>query len=163
MDPMLPSHDLRPATGNLHAITLTAAVRGTWFVNEPECRFLLESFEFHRAKLDLECLGYALMPDYFRALLRQNGSGPLVRKLTQGFQRFTTRKLRLPDYPGLSLWRLRSDDVALPDVAAAAAEIDALHAEPVRAGLVERPELYPWSSAQDALGTGHGIVTIAAL
>jgi putative transposase len=162
MDPMIPSYDLRPATGSLHTITLTAAIRGAWFVHEPECRLLLECFEYQRAKLDLECIGYVLMPDYFRALLRQNGSGPLVRKLTQGFKRFTTRKLRLPEYPGLAMWRLRTEDVALPDLEAAAAELAAIHDEPVKAGLAANSEEYPWSSAHRT-DEQPPLVTVTAL
>ena len=160
--PRLPQPQPTPGApaSSIRAITLTVAVRGAWFVHESECRLLLESFEYHRAKLNIECLGYVLMPDYFRVVLRQEGSGPMVRKLMQGFKRFTTRKLRLPDYPGLAVWRQHYEDVTLADEHAAAEEIAALREEPVKAGLVTKSDQYPWSSAA---GTGRGIVTIAAL
>jgi hypothetical protein len=134
-------------SGSVHAITLTVAVRGMWFVHDAECQVLLDSFEYHRAKLKIECHGYVLMPDYFRAVLRQEGSGPQVRKLMQGFKRFTSRKLRLPDYPGLAVWRQHYEDVTLADKEAATKELAALRDDPVKAGLVLKGEQYPWSSA----------------
>jgi len=58
------------------------------------------------------------------------------------------------------LWQSRYDDVPVPGLGAVKTKLDYIHANPIRRGLVERAEDYPWSSAQDYFDEVTGIVQI---
>ena len=126
-------------------MTLVTRTRGNWFVVPSECIAILESFEFCRAKTELNCLGFVLMPDHLHALLVQEKEFPQVPKLIQDFKKFTSRKLRPALYVGEALWQDRYDDVPVP-THAIDTKINYMYKNPIRGGLVEHIQDYQWSS-----------------
>ena len=62
--------------------------------------------------------------------------------------------------PGDTLWERRYDDNRIPRTRELAAVMDYIHANPVRAGIVNRPELYPWSSVHNYLQDGKSIIGV---
>jgi putative transposase len=157
---MLRRHQQLDFAGSLHFVTLVTLERGAWFTSDECCRAILESFEFCRSKVGVECLGYVLMPDHLHALLWQQKDEQSISKLVQDFKKFTSRKLQPVDYPGDTLWHIRYDDVPVPGPDAAKTKLAYMHGNPVRRGLVQRPEDYLWSSAVDYVEMQAGIVTV---
>ena len=147
--------------GSIHFVTTVTRVRGSWFSEQNVCEEILSLFEGYRKKYDAECFGYALMPDHLHALLVQRTKEPVVPLLMEGFKSVSSRRIHPTGYPAGSLWTDRYDDVPVPGADAARTKLEYMLANPVRRGIVERPEEYLWSSARDHFGLGKGIVTIA--
>jgi hypothetical protein len=156
-------HGILDFAGSIHFITLATRVPGNWFITSAQCRAMLDVFEGYRAKADLDCFGYVLMPDYLHALLRQTDSGPFVSMAVQGFKSVTSRTCRPLSYPTGPLWLRRYDDVPIPGRDAALTRMDYMHDNPLRRRLVRRREEYVWSSLQYYLGKYPQIVTLTDL
>ena len=149
--------------GSIHFITTVTRVRGAMFTDDRICRELLELFEWYRGKFSVDCLGYVLMPDHLHAVLHQEEAEVVVPQLMQGFKKLTSRRCRPARYPKIPLWQSRYDDVPVPGSDAVKTKLNYIHANPVRRGLVEEPEDYPWSSARDYYNEEAGIVTISKI
>ena len=112
---MLHRHTRLNFAESVHFVTTVTAVRGAWFVTDSLCREMLEAFEFARAKYQVDCRGYVLMPDHLHAVLFQHEADFAVARMMESFKKFTSRKLRPTAYPGAALWNERYDDVLLPN------------------------------------------------
>jgi len=149
--------------GSIHFITTVTQARGRIFVQPEECRGILTWFEGYRAKYDLLCYGYVLMPDHLHAILFQPEAGTQVSDTIGGFKRMTSLKCRPARYPNMPLWTSNFDDVPVPGTSAVKTKLEYMLANPVRAGLVEEPEAYTWSSAPEYFGNGKGVVSVTLL
>jgi putative transposase len=157
---MLRRHRRIAFENSIHFITIVTRERGFWFRDDACCRGVLESFEHHRRRLDLVCHAYVLMPDHLHALLLQESEGELIPDLVREFKKWTSRRCSPADYSGQSLWQDEYDDVGVPGSEAARTKIEYIHDNPVRKGMLERPEQYLWSSAREYWEIGKGIVEI---
>jgi putative transposase len=157
---MLQRHTQLAFTGSIHFVTTVTRVRGDVFTGEKVCREVLELFEWYQNKYSVDCLGYVLMPDHLRALLHQEQAEVIIPPLMQSFKKLTSRRCCPAQYPPETLWHSRYDDVAVPGADAVRTKLEYMHANPVRRGLVEIVEDYPWSSARDYLSETAGLVHI---
>jgi putative transposase len=149
--------------GSIHFVTTVTRVRGALFTDDKICRELLELFEWYRDKFSVDCLGYVLMPDHLHAVLHQEEAEVVVPRMMHGFKKLTSRRCRPVRYPKMSLWQSRYDDVPVPGSDAIKTKLNYIHANPIRSGLVEEPEDYPWSSARDYYNEEAGIVKITKI
>ena len=153
-------HSRLAFAGSIHFVTTVTRMKGAWFVGDEICSAILNLFEWYRAKFSLECIGYVLMPDHLHALLHQRDSGTQVSQMMAGFKRESSKQACPRDYPGITLWLDRYDDVPVPGLDAVMTKLEYMHNNPIRPGLVERAEQYPWSSARDYFDMGLGCVQI---
>jgi putative transposase len=79
------------------------------------------------------------------------------------FKKLSSRYLRPARFEKLPLWQRGYDDVAMPGMNAIVRRIRYMHDNPVRRGLIVRPEEYLWSSAREMLNDEKGIVTLRRL
>jgi putative transposase len=156
-------HSRLNSAGSTHFVTTVTSVPGNWFVGAPTCRAFLDTFESYRAKFELSCLGYVLMPDHLHALLFQDRDGPAVSQLMQAFKSVTAHICRPLNYPLPSLWNDGYDDVPIPGPSAARTRLRYMHRNPVKRGLVAKPEIFEWSSARFFFCDEPGIVTVVRL
>ncbi len=157
-------HEQYAFAGSLHFVTVVTLERGAWFKTASECEAILQWFENFRAKYDLICRGYVLMPDHLHALLRQELDGNPVSDAVGGFKRMTSLRVKPDAYPKkLSLWRPTYDDVLVPGLNAAHTKLNYMHQNPVKKGLVERSEDWNWSSAGFYFYERPGIVEVEPL
>jgi putative transposase len=140
-------HSAIAFTGSVHFITTVTALRGSWFIEPEICAEVLKLFEGYRAKHNLTCFGYVLMPDHLHALLMQPEQGNVVSAAIGGFKQMVSIKLRPSTYPVGPFWREGFDDVPVPGRDAAMTKLEYMHHNPIRRGLVDRGEDYLWSSA----------------
>jgi putative transposase len=157
---MLRRHTKIAFAGSLHFVTTVTMVRGDWFINDVLCENILKVFEGYRSKHGVHCLGYVLMPDHLHATLYQESEEAAVPRMIQGFKSLVSQKCRPAGYPAQALWRPRYDDVPLPGPNAVRTRLEYMHANPVRAGLVDAPDAYKWSSAGHYAGVEDKIVRI---
>ena len=144
---MLRRHSAIALAGTIHFVTTVTRIRGQWFTEPRLCTSILRAFERSRAKTKLNCLGFVLMPDHFHVLLHQPDDGPWVPRCIAGFKKSSPYWFSIPEFHGVRLWRDGYDDVLVPGSAAVYTKLNYLHHNPVRRGLIQEPEKYPWSSA----------------
>ncbi|MFZ5433846.1 MAG: REP-associated tyrosine transposase [Calditrichota bacterium] len=161
---MLQRHTKLAFSGSVHFITTVTAVRGNWFIEPDLCRNLLMLFEGYRERHNVRCLGYVLMPDHLHALLHQDNDSPVIPRLLDDFKSVSSRQYRPKSYPTHHLWAKRYDDVPIPNVEAARTRLEYMHNNPVRRGISEQPQDYPWSSAKVLMGyEGESVVALSQI
>ncbi len=142
-------HEKLAVLNSVHFVTTVTSERGGWFTEPEICRKILEVFERCRAELNIICLGYVLMPDHLHALLAQTIEGMQIPVLMRRLKRRTSIKCRPSTFTASTLWDDGYDDVIVPGSDACWTKLDYIHWNPVKKGLCERPEEFPWASAAD--------------
>ncbi len=122
------------------------------FFDEPDREFYLERLRDLSEVASMDVLAYCLMDNHTHLIVVPRAEEDLARvvgDLHQFYSRRTNFKRRWRGY----LWQGRFFSCPLSDRHLYAA-LRYVELNPVRAGIVERPELYPWSSAgPHVLGT----------
>jgi putative transposase len=157
---MLRRHQLHAYPGSIHFVTTVTRRRGSWFTDPGECTVLLELFEGCRAKQDLVCFGYVLMPDHSHVLLYQETVGGCVARCMEAFKKFSSLRLKPASYPPLRLWQVGYDDVPVPGSHAIWTKLRYIHWNPIKGGIVDTPDSYLWSSADYYWNGQEGIVKV---
>jgi REP-associated tyrosine transposase len=108
--------------------------------------------------MSAQCVGFVLMPDHVHALVGLSDSRDLTRFL-HGWKRMSSFRVRqwyaehAPNYfdgfgPGDKFWQPKSYVFHVYNERKLREKLDYMHLNPVRAGLVQRAEQWPWSSAR---------------
>ena len=87
------------------------------------------------------------MPDHLHALLVQSEESKAVSLAIGGFKQMVSLKSRPQNRPDGQFWRKGFDDVPVPGRNAVMTKLEYMHNNPLKRGLVEKVEDYPWSSA----------------
>jgi putative transposase len=108
------------------------------------------------ARHDARLFGYVIMTNHVHLLIGVKGGGPDLSSLMRDIKSLSWRRL----FPGRAgVWMARFDDVAIFTEEQFRVKLAYIHHNPVRAGLVARPEDYEFSSAALWLnGTDDGPV-----
>lgn len=123
---------------------------------EFEClaRVVGERRETHRFLLT----AWVFLPDHWHAILYPRF--PLTpSRVMESIKVASTLRLNAGRKESGLLWPPRFFDRALPSVKEYWEKVEYIHQNPVRAGLVRRAEDWPWSSAQEYLGTVRAAAT----
>jgi putative transposase len=123
---------------------------------------MLSVLEHYRAKYQMDCFGYVLMPDHLHAMFRQNEEGDLISRLMRGFKEYTSRHV-FPEFGIPVAWRPNYDDVPIPGREAALTRLAYMLDNPVRAGIVESVGDYRWSSPRVECEIEKSVVTISPI
>jgi len=108
---------------------------------------LIDSLLFYKEKFGAKIAAYTLMPSHIHLLLFIEGAQ--LPHFMRDYKKFTAQEgvrkllIKMPH-----LWIPRYDRVAISDERIFRVKLDYIHNNPVTAGLVERPEDWPWSSAE---------------
>ncbi len=126
---------------------------------------LRETAIFFKASLP----GYVLMPTHLHLLLGLKRLDSLSRFM-QSYKSLSTRKIgklelgkmgnRLKENGKFRLWKTRFDDVIITSEKQFRIKLDYIHNNPVKAGLVDNPSDWPYSSAGDWLGDKPGMIEV---
>ncbi len=87
--------------------------------------------------------GYVVMPEHIHLLISEPERGKLSLVI-QMLKQITSRKLKPPDRP--RFWQVRCYDFPVWSEAKRIEKLRYIHRNPVKRGLVERPEDCKWSS-----------------
>ncbi len=126
--------------------------RGVVFPDVPSKRLYLKLLGEYAERFGLRVWAYCLMPNHVHLVVFAEKLDSMARAIGNAHRRHSRWINRREDWTG-HLWANRFYSTSLDAVhlwvAARYVELN-----PVRAGLVERPEQYPWSSARaHALGS----------
>ena len=141
----------------LHFVTFSCHHREP-LLGTPRARDVFESvFERVRRWYGFYVCGYVVMPEHVHLLISQPDRGPLSLAL-QMIKQNVARELRLPE--GSPFWLPRYYDFNVSSEAKRVEKLRYIHRNPVRRGLVQRPEDWKWSSFRHYLNGEIGIVEI---
>ncbi|MEO8087059.1 MAG: transposase [Bacteroidota bacterium] len=155
-------------------ITTTFKDWKTILINEDYFNIVCESLNFVCIKYVVDLTSYVLMPNHIHLVgvfskpskvsdfmrdFKKFTSGELRRKLFKDNNMELLKQLKIGNNK-YKIWKDRFDDYALRDVRSVHTKINYIHQNPVRKGLVERPEDYIYSSAGFYLNQIEGKIKV---
>ncbi len=124
-------------------------VADTDFLIRPECaQLVIESFKFARQQKWWANLGFVIMPDHYHVILGL-GYAKSLSGTINSVDKFTARRINpLIGHAG-RFWQEGFHDHAIRNRREFDIILAYVHNNPVKAGLVEIPELWPYSTANE--------------
>ena len=153
----------------LFFVTTTVVGWTPIFVRPDLAETVLHQFSETSAEFQVAVVAYTLMPSHLHALVGLERMAGLKYYL-QAFKSLSSRAIKEMDIARYrnrlqirgqyALWRRGFDDLMIYSPKQFKRKIEYIHNNPVRAGLVDSPTAYPYSSLRDWLGMGRGIVPV---
>ena len=137
-------------TGKLHFITFSCYHRLPYLASDHPKQAFEHTFEQTRREHGVDIHGYVLMPEHVHLLLSEITHHDLATTLKVLKQQTSKLLLGTRD----QLWQTRYYDFNIHTETKRLEKLRYIHRNPVKRGLVAKPEDYPWSSAHHyATGT----------
>ena len=136
--------------GNAYFLTTVTKDRKEIFLNNSLCRILLVSLEYYKIILEYKVLGFCIMPDHLHLIIKPSDrfNPSFIMKMVKGS--FTRKVNKLNDTKG-SYWQSSFFDEVIRNDYQLRTQLQYVHDNPVKAGLVEKEEDYPYSSSKQYL------------
>lgn len=161
-------------------ITTTVAKFTNIFSYSPFCDILIENIKHYRKRYKFDTLGYVIMPTHFHWIVKiEPGCGTIsaimrdIKKFTawQIFDLINHKKMDklesifIKEAEGIEdqqrkLWMKRFDDEVIRNEKMFWTKLKYIHNNPVKAGLVLKPEDYKYSSARNFVYGDHSILEV---
>jgi putative transposase len=122
-------------------------------LTDADFEVLAQAIEGVRARRHFLLTGYVFMPDHWHALFYPGENDTLPRLMNSLKVASVQRINRLRGTTG-QFWQARYFDRAIRTVKEYHETIEYVHLNPVRKGMVRRPEDWPWSSIHSYGGPG---------
>ncbi len=154
-------------TGDLHFITFSCYQRQPFLATSSARRVFEETLEEVRRWYGVDIKGYVVMPEHVHLLLSEPERGSL-RVVIQMLKQITAQKIgpKLSDASQNSarrrFWQVRYYDFNVRTREKQIEKLRYLHRNPVKRGLVEKPEDWEWSSFRHYATGVEGVVEIEA-
>ena len=161
--------------GDLHFVT-ASCYRRLAFLGTPARRdLLLQVLELVRQRYRFVIVAYVVMPEHFHLLMSEPSevspslviqalklgvARRIISAQRRGEQRDGKPELPLPHPPGSRRWQTRFNDFNVWSGRKRGEKIRYIHRNPVRRGLVESPEQWPWSSFRAYAYGEPGVVRV---
>ena len=141
-------------TGDLHFITCSCYQRKPWLGTGLRRDLFLNILEEVRKEHRFVVLGYVVMPEHFHLLISEPQVGDPSTAMQGVKQRFAQRVVprRRRRHPAqrlskpMPVWQPRFYDFNVWTENKRIEKLRYMHRNPVKRGLVEEPEQWPWSS-----------------
>jgi len=129
---------------------------GTWF---------LQVLEEVRQRCSFVVVAYVVMPEHFHLLISEpetRNPSLVMQAVKIGFARRVINREDLPpgSATGAHIWQRRFYDFNVLGREKRVEELRYIHRNPVRRGLVQNPEDWPWSSFRSYAYSEHGPVVV---
>ena len=152
------------------------------FDKDDYAQVILRNLDFYRVRSGFRLLAYVVMPTHIHLIIVPK-LGCTVSDIMRDFKKYTAREIVrllqerkqldiLAEFREASqqyhpkesrqyqVWEDRFDDVAIWSAEVLKTKVEYIHNNPVRAGLVESPVDYPYSSARDCLLGDHSVKSV---
>jgi len=124
------------------------------------CSLFIERLESMRVRFNMRVYGYVVMPEHVHLLLSEPDRATLadaIRLLKLSFTK-QARVVRSENGRENAFWQKRYYDRNIRDYEEFTEKLRYIHRNPVKRGLCQRPEDWPWSSFRHyALGERGGV------
>jgi putative transposase len=145
-----------------HFITFSSYRRQGRLRQPARCDLFLEKLEQTRRRFALRVYGYVVMPEHVHLLVSEPARGLLATAI-QSLKLAVAKRVRAlgmePEEPA-QFWQKRYYDRNVRDYDECIEKLRYIHRNPVKRGLVRRPEDWPWSSFQHYSEGAVGVVEI---
>jgi REP element-mobilizing transposase RayT len=118
------------------------------FASDAAKRKVVDALVFYRQRGDWRVHGFVVMSNHVHGVVSQVSRG--LNDVIRDFKKWVFRRLK--GAGGGKLWERRYDDNAIGSVREMTDVVEYVHNNPVRIGLVRRPEDCFWSSARNYAG-----------
>ncbi len=145
--------------GHLHLITCGCFLKQPKLGLEKHRSVFARLLEELRVKFRFGIVGYVVMPDHFRLLMGEpavDTAANSIEMLRQRYQRRYNNSARSTE----QVWESRYSDTHVFGPEMIETQLDIMHREPVKAGLVDNATDWEWSSARSYAGLPEGVVTV---
>ena len=122
-------------------------------LSENEFEILARVFDRVRKRRSFLVSGFVLMPEHWHALLCP-AAGDTLPRLMGALKIASSRALNKSRYTQGEFWQLRYFDHAVRTVKEYWDSMQYMHFNPLKQGLVKKPEEWPWSSFHSYGGPG---------
>jgi putative transposase len=163
-------------------VTVTLSGFVELFRKDEYAQIVLGNLNHYRDKFEFRLLAYVIMPHHLHLVIHPNSKGN-ISEIMRDFKKYTAKGIieRLEEerqfkilgifcevaerhHPKESrkyqVWEDRFDDVALYSEEVLRTKVDYIHNNPVRAGLVDSPSEYPYSSARNYYFGDHSVIKV---
>ena len=144
-------------SGDLHFITFSCYRRAALLQTPQARRVFEETLEQVRRWYGIYVIGYVVMPEHVHLLLTEPERSTLAITLQMLKQNVSHKVLHPPD---TQFWQTRYYDFNLRSSEKRIEKLKYIHRNPVRRGLVEKPEDWEWSSYRHYSTGIDGVVEI---
>ena len=128
---------------------LTDAGHGSCLMASSQNAEMVESSLLNFDSFRYRLFAWIVMPNHVHALLQPLNDWT-VAKIVSSWKKFTARRIAVDALP---IWHREYWDRYIRNQNHFAKAIDYIHSNPVKAGLVNKAENWPWSSARFSLGS----------
>jgi REP-associated tyrosine transposase len=140
--------------GDLHFVTFSCDQRRPYLASITARTLFEEALERVRQRYVLYVIGYVVMPEHVHLLLSEPQGAPLSKALHSLKSSVAKRSLQRP------FWLTRYYDFNVYTARKRLEKLRYIHRNPVKRGLVERPEDWLWSSFRHYATGERGVVEI---
>lgn len=142
-----------------HHVTQRGNRRHQTFFSNADYRAYLKLIEEAKSKAGVSVWAYCLMPNHVHFVVVPSRQGGLAGLVQHPHRRYAWRVNRRMNWEG-HLWQSRFYSCPMDEEHLIAA-VRYVELNPVRAGLCNRPEDWPWSSVRAHLGCDSGLLVDA--
>jgi len=145
--------------GHLHLVTCGCYRKQPKLGLEKHRNVFVRLLEELRVKFRFDVVGYVVMPGHFRLLMAEpvvDTAANSIEMLQQRYQRRYNASARSTE----QVWESRYSDMHVFGAERIEAQLELMHQEPVKAGLVVNATDWEWSSARSYAGLPEGVVTV---
>ena len=128
--------------GHYHFLTFSCYHRLPYLNDDHSRTVFLTTLETLRRRHQFYLFGYVLMPEHVHLLLTE----PKLHRLDNTLRALTGQTSKLLKGPRSQFWQTRYYDFNVFTQPKFVEKLRYIHRNPVRRGLVEKPEDWPWSS-----------------
>lgn len=120
------------------------------FKDEQDYSKFLELFEKYRLKFSLDIIAYNLMPNHYHLYLitRLPNLSQFMQNLNSAYTNYYNTRHKHKGH----LFRGRYKAILVDKATYSDRVVNYIHNNPVKAGMVKKPEMYKWSSIQNYIG-----------
>jgi putative transposase len=149
----------------LHFLTCSCYHRQPWLASPHRRDLFLQVLEDARQRCQFVVVGYVVMPDHIHLLLSEPERGTpstVMQVVKQRFARQVLDAVRSPARQGQAehVWQKRFYDFHVWSERKRVEKLRYMHRNPVKEGLVQEPEQWPWSSYRSYAYEEAGMVKI---
>lgn len=163
-------------------ITTTLSGFVELFNQDGYAEIVIRNLNFYREKFEFKLLAYVIMPQHLHLIIMPGSNGD-ISEIMRDFKKHTAKEIiqlleveERFDILGVfhgkaqryhykedreyQVWEDRFDDVALYSDKVFRTKLDYIRNNPVKAGLVDSPSDYPYSSARNYDSGDHSIIRV---
>lgn len=145
--------------GHLHFLTCGCYQKQPRLGIEKHRDIFVRLLEEVRVKFRFAVVGYIVMPGSFHLLMTEPSIDTVANSVEMLQQRYR-RRYNNSARSDAQVWETRYADTHVYGPERTAARLAFMHQEPVKAGLVQTPTEWEWSSARFYAGQPDGVVTV---